>query len=88
MKIKAFTTVAIRILGLMALLRGAMSSVSVVMLYSGALTGGSSPSGRAMATQSAAVAISAVVPIIVAIVCLAYSKPLAELLTRGVDENS
>jgi hypothetical protein len=86
MKIRAVTTVAVRIFGLIALFKGAMASTNVVMLFSSLLLAASRPSGRVMALQCLGLSLGCIVPAIAGLVCIAYSKPIAELLVKGVDE--
>ena len=87
MQIRAFTTVAVRILGLVALLKGGMACVNVIMLLCSLLLATARPSGRVVAVQCLGVALNSLVPLIAGIVCLACSKPLAELLIKGLGES-
>ena len=87
MGIKASTTVSVRILGLIALLKGVTTCISTLSMFSRS-EALSKITGAGWWLVMRSTVVTSLVPIIVAIICLAYSKPLAELLTKGVDENS
>ena len=87
MGIKASTTVSVRFLGLIALLKGVTTCISTLSMFSRSeafskITG----SGWWLVMRSTVV--TSLVLIVAGIICLTYSKRLAELLTKGVDENS
>jgi|GEM_PF-3322234 len=82
------TIVAVRIIGLVALLKGAMACTSIAVLPSGVLLGAGSPSRRVLAAQAFAIAVATLVPAIAGVICLKYSKPLAVLLTSGTEVSS
>jgi uncharacterized membrane protein len=88
MTTKAFTIIAVRILGLMALFRGAAACVSLLTmsLRQNSFPGASGTASWNMAIQS--IAVGSVLPIVAGIVCLAYSKPIAAFLAKGTEENS
>lgn len=87
MGIKASTTVSVRIVGLIALLKGVTPCISALSMFSRSeafpkITG----AGWWLVVRSTV--LTSLVPIVAGIICLTYSKPIAELLTKGVDENS
>jgi len=87
MGIKASTTVSVRILGLIALLKGVTTCISTLSMFSRS-EAFSKITGVGWWLVMRSTVVTSLVPIIVAIICLAYSKPLVELLTKGIDENS
>jgi hypothetical protein len=87
MTTKAFATTAVRIVGLVALFRGAMACANVAVFVSSALLATTRPSGRVLAVQGLGVVLGVVLPVMGGIICFAYSKPLAAALAKGAEDD-
>lgn len=85
MTTKAFTTVTVRLLGLLALLKGVLAAP--VLLWAllqlvRSMRGGTPTMGRMPVLN---LAFSIAVPVLVGLICLVRTRQLVELLTRGTD---
>ena len=81
MGLKAVTTVGVRVLGLMSLFKGLMTLTSVLMI-----TCAQSGSRAALGSVMSSIGTITVFYVVAGILCLAYSKALARVLTAGVEE--
>jgi uncharacterized membrane protein len=87
MGIKASTTVAVRILGLIALFKGVTTCISALSMFSRS-EAFSKIAGAGWWIVMRSTVVTSLVPIVAGIICLTYSKRIAELLTNGIDGNS
>ena len=89
MTTKAFSTVVVRLLGLVALFKGAMGIPAllwVLLQVARQMRAGAALAGGRMSVLNLAFSIT--FPIILGVVCLARTKTITALITKGTEENA
>lgn len=86
MTTKAFTFIAVRLVGLVALLKGA---IGIPVLLWAMLQFARNPKAAAASVGRLSmlnIAFSIALPLVVGLICLMSTKPIAELIAKGADE--
>ncbi|NLF15871.1 MAG: hypothetical protein GX595_01240 [Lentisphaerae bacterium] len=87
MTTRAFAIVAVRILGLVALFRGAIAGVSMLMFLLRPETFRGTYGTSAWSAVLTSVLGGALLPVIAGILCLACTRPIADFLAKGTEGN-